>query len=153
MTVIEAVRARVSIIINVPADEVTSAFVEPRKLTQFWLASSSAPLTIGVKAHWIFKVAGAAVDANATRLIPGQAISWNWSDGTTVDVDLEEIDGGTAVTIVNSGFQGSVDEIVKRALDATEGFAFVLADLKTMLESGESAHIVRDKARLIELRK
>ena len=33
------------------------------------------------------------------------------------------------------------------------GGAGIQADLKTMLESGTSANIVRDKARLIELRR
>lgn len=32
---------------------------------------------------------------------------------------------------------------------ATEGFSIVLCDLKTLLESGRSAGLVRDKARLI----
>lgn len=70
-----------------------------------------------------------------------------------MNIDLEEVDGGTAVTIVSSGFRGSKDEAVEHALTATEGFAFVLAALKDVLESGKASNIVRDKARLIELRR
>ena len=153
MTATDAPRARVSIIVRAPPEDITSAFVEPERLARFWLASSSAPLAVGAVARWKFMVPGAEVDTTATRLIPGRSVAWSWSDGSTVDIDLEEIDGATAVTIINSGFQGTPNEVAQRALDATEGFAFVLADLKTMLESGESAHIVRDKARLIDLRK
>ena len=35
------------------------------------------------------------------------------------------------------------------ALGATEGFAIVLCDLKSLLEQGVSGGMVRDKARLI----
>jgi uncharacterized protein YndB with AHSA1/START domain len=146
MTAIDTPRARATMIIRAPPDHITLAFVEPDRLRRFWLASSSAPLAVGVNVHWRFMVPGAEVETTATRLIPGRAISWNWSNGTTVDIDLEDVDGATAVTIVNSGFQGTANEIVEHALVATEGFAYVLADLKTMLESGESHHILRDKA-------
>lgn len=145
-------RARVSLIIRAPVHDILSAFVEPELLTQFWLESSSTSLALGETAVWQFLVPGAKVETTATRLDTGRGISWRWSDGTTVEIDAEELDGGTAVTIVNDGFQGTSDEIVESALNATEGFALVLADLKTLLEHGGSADIVRDKARLIQLR-
>ena len=151
MTAKETLSARLSMIIRVPAGDIISAFVAPDKLTQFWLSSSSAPLVVGGTCHWQFMVPGAEVSTTATRLEPGQGVSWKWSDGTTVDVDTEAADGGTAVTLVNAGFQGTPEEIVEAALNATEDFTLVLADLKTF-ENGSSAHLVRDKARLIELR-
>jgi len=153
MTAKHPPRARVSMIIRVPAEKIISAFVAPDTLTKFWLSSSSAPLAIGDTARWQFMVPGAEVSTTATRLEPGRGLSWNWSDGTTVDIDTEEADGGWAVTVVNAGFRGTAEEIVEAALNATEGFALVLADLKTLLETGRSAHLVRDKARLIALRR
>lgn len=63
------------------------------------------------------------------------------------------LDGETAVTLVNDNFPQQGDARVDVALNATEGFAIVLADLKTYLESGTSAGISRAKAKLIELRK
>ena len=152
MTTPTSVEARVSLIINAPATEIFNAFTEPKQLARFWLASSSGKLSIGKSVRWEFKVPGATVETTATKLKLGQAILWKWSDGTTVDIEIEELDKGTAVTVINSGFQGSPNQKIQSALNATEGFSFVLADLKTLLESGKSSHIVRDKARLIELR-
>jgi uncharacterized protein YndB with AHSA1/START domain len=152
MTTNSTPKARVSIIVRASPAEIISAFVEPEKLTGFWLSSSDAPLAVGTTVHWKFMVPGAEIDTTATALEPGRRLAWSWPNGTTVDVELEKIDGATAVTVVNAGFKGTSDEIVNAALDATEGFALVLADLKTMLESGTSAKIVRDKARLTELR-
>lgn len=152
MTRPKPVEARVSLIINATPEEVFSAFIEPKQLVRFWLAASSGKLSIGKTVHWEFKVPGATVETTATKLRLGRAIAWKWSDGTAVNIELEDLDKGTAITVINSGFQGSPTKKIESALNATEGFSYVLADLKTLLESGKSSHIVKDKARLIELR-
>ena len=152
MTTPKTAEARVSLIINASAEEIFNAFIEPKQLVRFWLASSSGKLAMGKSVEWEFKVPGAKVKTTATKLTLRRAIAWKWSDGTTVNIELEELEKGTAVTIINSGFQGSPNKKVQSSLNATEGFSFVLADLKTLLESGKSSHIVKDKARLIELR-
>jgi uncharacterized protein YndB with AHSA1/START domain len=153
MSTEDAVRVRVSMLVRATPRDVYRAFVEPALLAGFWLGSSSGPLALGIAVRWTFKVPGAEVDTTATRLDPGIGLSWGWSDGTTVEIDLQPVAGDTAVTVVHHGFKGRPDDIVAAALDATEGFALVLADLKTLLETGASANIVRDKARLIELRR
>jgi cytidylate kinase len=50
------------------------------------------------------------------------------------------------VTITNSGFAGSGDEAVSRAIDSMGGFSFVLAGLKAWLEHGISLNLVPDHA-------
>lgn len=145
-------KAAVSLIVRAAPDAILSAFIEPEQLTAFWLSSSSAPLSKGVAIHWEFGVPGATVETTLTRLEPGRGMAWDWSDGTTVDIRLEAFADGTAINVDNAGFAGTGDEVVLAALNATEGSALVLADLKTFLETGTSAGIVRDKARLIQLR-
>ena len=145
--------ARVSMMIRAAPADIVDAFVQPGQLARFWLASASAPLRVGSKVHWNFMVPGAEVDTCATSIDPDKGIAWDWSDGTHVAIGLEPLgDGATAVTLDHTGFQGGRDAMAAAALDATEGFALVLADLKTLLESGVSANLVRDKARLISLR-
>lgn len=145
--------ARVSMIIHAAPADIVNALVAPEKLSRFWLASASAPLRVGRTVHWKFMVPGAEADTTASRIDPEKGMAWTWSDGTGVDIDLEKLDdGATAVTLINHGFQGSAEDIVSAALNASEGFALVLADLKVMLETGSAANIVRDKARLIQLR-
>ena len=145
-------RARATMIIRASAERIYTAFVEPDWLTRYWLSAAAAPLAVGSPVRWAFLVPGAEATTTATRLDPGKAIAWTWDDALTVTIDLEPVEGGTAVAIVVEGFTGSPDEIVSAVADTTEGFALVLADLKTLLETGTSANIVRDKARLIELR-
>jgi hypothetical protein len=56
-------------------------------------------------------------------------------------------EGATHVVVAVSGFEGP--DALGQATGTVEGFAIVLCDLKTLLETGESAHLVRDKAELI----
>jgi uncharacterized protein YndB with AHSA1/START domain len=149
----DALRARVTMFIQASPDRVYSAFVEPEQLTKFWLSKASGPLRLGNTVHWNFLVEGTEIDATATTMDPARKLVWDWSDGSRVSIDFEEVDGGTAVTLVNDNFPQLGDERVAAALNATEGFAIVLADLKTYLESGTSAGISRAKAKLIRLRK
>jgi uncharacterized protein YndB with AHSA1/START domain len=145
-------KARVSMFIEAPAEEIYDAFVEPGQLAKFWLAKSDGPLAIGRTVHWHFMVEGAEVDTVATSMERGKGLAWRWSDKTNVQIDFEPVDGGTAVTLVNDGFPKEGQELIDAALNATEGFAIVLCDLKTLLESGTSAGITSAKAKLIQLR-
>lgn len=138
--------------IAAPPEEITRAFIEPDRLARFWLSHTSAPLTIGEAVTWDFMVPGATTQTTATRLDPGKAIAWTWQDGTKVIIELERLDdeSTTAVTVINQGFSGTLSEQTEAALNATEGFAIVLCDLKTLLETGRSAGLVRGKALLIQ---
>lgn len=60
----------------------------------------------------------------------------------------EEPDGATVVAVQASGF--SAEDEVDQVVDATEGFSLVLCDLKTLLESGRSANLVKDTSELIQ---
>jgi uncharacterized protein YndB with AHSA1/START domain len=144
--------ARVSMLIEASATAVYSAFIEPAQLTRFWLSAADRPLAVGHPARWDFIVPGAFAETTATRLVDGREISWAWSDGTTVDIDLKAVDSATAVTIVVRGFAGTENDQVAAALNACEGFAIVVCDLKTLLENGASAGLVAAKARLIQHR-
>jgi uncharacterized protein YndB with AHSA1/START domain len=76
-----------------------------------------------------------------------------WSDGTTVEWQLSSrADGTTVVEVENSGFKGDPAAATATALEATQGFTIVLCDLKTLVETGASTNLVRDKAALIESR-
>ena len=147
------VRARVTMLIQAPPQEVYAAFVEPAQLTQFWLSKASGPLCVGDTVHWNFLVEGAEIDTIATTMEPAKTLAWDWSDGSKVSIELEALDDGTAITLINDHFPQQGAERIDAALNATEGFAIVLADLKTLLESGNSAGITKAKAKLIALRK
>jgi uncharacterized protein YndB with AHSA1/START domain len=143
--------AKIELLIRRPAAEAYRAFVEPEMLTQFWLAKASRPLAPNAQVHWEFLVAGAAATLEVRSITPNQQISTAWDDDTTIDFTFTELEPElTLVGVTQAGFSGTPDEVVAKALDATQGFTLVLCELKALLEQNLSLNAVRDKARTIE---
>jgi len=132
-----------------PAGEVFAAFVNPQTLRKFWLSNASGPLGPGARVQWDFMVQGASAQLVVTKFEAPRRLSFIWDDGIHVDMSFEPFgDGGTRAAVSVSGFAGP--DVLTQATDTVEGFAIVLCDLKTLLESGESANLVRDKGVLIQ---
>lgn len=51
----------------------------------------------------------------------------------------------TLVSIINSGFKGDRDDIVRQVIDSTGGFTIVLCGLKALLEHGIVLRLVSDR--------
>jgi len=140
--------AKAEMLIRQPPSNVFDAFVKPDILTRFWLEAASGPLAPGARVTWRFMVPGASESLTVTAFDPPQLIAFDWSDGLHVRLGFaDHPPGATRVTAEVTGF--ATDARVADIVDATEGFSIVLCDLKTLLETGRSAHLVRDKAMLI----
>ena len=136
---------KVSMLIRRSVADAFDAFANPSKITQFWLSETSGRLAKGAKVSWSFMVPGATETVVVTEFQEQRRIGFEWSDGIKVAIAFEEHgNDGVRVSIEATGFRTDkgVDEIV----NATEGFSIVLCDLKTLLETGKSAGLVRDKA-------
>ena len=140
--------ARAKMLIRAPIRDVFQAFVDPRRIRDFWLKSSSGPLTRGAHVEWEFMAPGARETVDVIEFSRNECIKFRWSNGSVVDITFEErADATTRVSVVVSGFAGPDSAV--QAVNATEGFAIVLCDLKTLLETGKSGGMVRDKALII----
>ncbi len=141
--------ARAKMLIRRPAREVFNAFVQPDLITKFWLKGTTGPLGQGAQVEWQFMVPGATERVNVTAFHEPRHVAFAWSNsGLGVDMTFfEEQKGITVVSVEVRGFesQSGTDQVV----NATEGFSIVLCDLKILLESGHSPHLVKDKAELI----
>jgi uncharacterized protein YndB with AHSA1/START domain len=143
--------AKIELIIRRPAAEAYRAFVEPEILTKFWLARASERLSPNRRVRWDFLVAGAVATLEVRSMTENQHIATAWDDDTTIDFSFSELEPGhTLVRVTQAGFSGSPEEVVAKALDATQGFTIVLCELKAHLEQNTALNAVRDKARLIE---
>jgi len=141
-----------SMLIRRPPGEVFAAFVNPTMLRKFWLQDASGPLAPRARVRWIFLVPGAEVDVVVRRFEAPQFLSFDWSGGIHVDMAFEPMESdATHVRVRVSGLAG--DGLLQQVADVIEGFSIVLCDLKTLLESGTSARLVRDKAELITRQK
>jgi uncharacterized protein YndB with AHSA1/START domain len=139
---------RATMLIRAAPRAVFDAFVEPRMLRQFWLRDASAPLAPGAKVTWEFMVPGVTASLTVTRFDAGRHIGIRWEDGTEVDLQFEPLESlATRVVVTCRGFDER--ELLEQATTTIEGYSIVLCDLKTLLELGRSANLVRDKAELI----
>ena len=140
--------AKASQLINCQPREAFDAFVDPERITQFWLSASSGPLSKSAKVTWHFMVPGAVDTITVTEFEPAALIAFNWSDGSNTRLEFSA--HSSEMTKVSVEAQGSAgDDLVEQIVNTTEGFSIVLCDLKTLIESGKSANLVRAKAELI----
>jgi uncharacterized protein YndB with AHSA1/START domain len=140
--------ARAEMLIRSPVPEVFNAFVDPDTITKFWLESTTGPLVKGARVVWRFMVPGAQETVTVTALEDQHRIAFDWSNGMGVTLTFRQKgDRATRITVEVRGFHGGDAE--DQVVSTTEGFSIVLCDLKTLLETGHSANLVRDKAELI----
>jgi len=141
--------AKAEMLIRKRVAEVFEAFVNPAITSQFWFTKGSGKLEAGKEVKWDWEmydfsvqVKVKAVEKNARILIewPGEGAP------TTVDwIFAPRPDGTTFVSITNAGFSGDQDQVLRQAIDSTEGFTLVLAGLKALLEHNIRLNLVSDR--------
>jgi|SRR5262245_51956593 len=141
--------AKAEMLIRKPVDEVFEAFVDPSVTSQFWFTRGSGRLQPGSKVEWHWDMYGFSMPVAVKAIDPRKRIVVDWGAGTeTTTIEwtfTAQKDGTTFVSITNSGFAGDQDAVVRQALGATEGFAFVLAGLKAFLEHNVRLNLVADR--------
>ena len=141
--------AKAEMLIRRPVETVFEAFVDPAITSRFWFSRGSARLEPGTSVRWDWEMYGFSVDAKVKRFEPNALLVVEWM-GYGFPTDITWVfsarrDGTTFVSVTNSGFQGSIAEVARLVADATEGFAFVLAGAKALLEHGVELNLVRDR--------
>jgi uncharacterized protein YndB with AHSA1/START domain len=131
-----------------PPGEVFAAFVNPQMIRKFWLRDTSGPLAPGARVMWHFMVPGASANVVVTGFEAPRRLGFDWPGGMHVELRFDPFEEGTHLSAEISGLNGK--DLLAQAGDVVEGFTIVFCDLKTLLETGSSANLVRDKAALIE---
>jgi uncharacterized protein YndB with AHSA1/START domain len=140
--------ARTDLLIRADPQEVFDAFVDPRRIETFWLRRASGALEPGAVVDWEFMAAGSFERVSVLEVTPPCRIRFSWSDGIDVDIRIDPFGGGASrVWVEASGFD---DGPADQAVAAAAGFTIVLCDLKSLLETGTSGNMVRDKAILLD---
>ena len=91
----------------------------------------------------------ASTEVNVKAIEPNKRIliEWTGEGGPTMIewIFTARPDNTTFVSITNSGFHGTREEVAQQAIDATEGFTFVLAGLKALLEHNINLNLIADR--------
>src|SRR5215813_14275633 len=145
----EAVVARAQMLTRRPVAEVFAAFIEPERTSKFWFSRGSGRLEQGKRVEWEWEKYGFSVPVDVKVVDDNRRIVVEWpgyGTPTTIEwVFRPRPDDTTYVSITNSGFSGDAAEVAQQAVGATEGFAYVLAALKALLEHGIALNLVADK--------
>ena len=141
--------AKAEMLIRRPVAEVFEAFVNPVITSKFWFTKGSGRLEAGKEVIWDWEMYNFSVPVDVKAVAQNARIVVEWSAyGTPTPIEwifTPRPDGTTFVSVTNKGFPGSEAEAVQHALDATEGFAFVLAGAKALLEHNVTLNLVPDR--------
>ncbi|WP_045524637.1 SRPBCC family protein [Neobacillus niacini] len=138
---------KAEMLIRRPVEEVYEAFINPEITTKFWFTKSSGRLESGKRIRWDWEMYGVGDDLLVKEIEQNRLIRIEWSDGTQVEwIFSPRNDNETFVSITNSGFSGSGDEMVNQAVDSMGGYTMVLCGLKALLEHNIYLNLVADKA-------
>lgn len=141
--------AKAEMLIRRPVAEVFELFVDPAITSKIWFSKGSGRLEAGKQVQWVWEMYGFDVQVNVLAVEENKRILVEWPGyGTPTTIEwilTARPDDTTFVTIKNAGFQGELAEVVQQALDATEGFTFLLAGAKALLEHNIRLNLVPDR--------
>ncbi|WP_445384070.1 SRPBCC family protein [Robiginitalea sp. IMCC44478] len=141
--------AEAGMLIRKPVSEVFQAITDPQITTHFWFTKSSGALKEGKEIRWTWEMYNHSVDVSVIKIEPDKSILMSWGNKgkqTQLNWSFRPLaNDKTYISVVNSGFDGSTDEILSTVRDATGGFSWVLAGLKAYLEHGIDLNLIADR--------
>ncbi|HET6557019.1 MAG TPA: SRPBCC family protein [Prolixibacteraceae bacterium] len=134
-------------LIRRPIASVFNAFVDPAITSHFWFTKSSGRLEKGQTVTWQWEMYNVSANVLVKELEPNRSIAIEWGEPvTTVEFHFQSLsDGSTYVTITESGYRATGDELLQIIKDSTSGFTTVLDGLKAYLEHGINLNLIADK--------
>jgi uncharacterized protein YndB with AHSA1/START domain len=141
--------AKAEMLIRKPVAEVFEAFVDPAITSKVWFSRGSGRLEPGQTVQWDWEMYDFSVQVNVNAIEPNRRILIDWGAyDTPTAVEWQftpRPDNTTFVSVTNSGFRGDGDEVVDLAIGSTEGFSFLLAGIKALLEHNVVLNLVPDR--------
>jgi uncharacterized protein YndB with AHSA1/START domain len=136
-------------LIRSPVAEVFEALVNPDITRNFWFTKGSGRLEAGKQIQWDWEMYDVSIKVTVKAIEPHRRIVFEWpgySGPTTVEwIFAPQKDGTTFVSVTESGFTGTGDEVAKYVADSTQGFTLTLAGLKAFLEHGVRLNLTADR--------
>ena len=138
-----------AMLIRKPVSEVFNAFIDPEITTKFWFTKSTGKLEKGKKIEWVWEMYDFTSYVEVIDILPNKKIEieWRGKDGPATRVEWTFTSHGhyTFVNIVNDGFEGDQEDIIKQVNGSTGGFTWVLAGLKAYLEHNILMNYIKDR--------
>lgn len=139
--------AEAQMLIRKPIEEVFEAFMNPAITRNFWFTKGSGRLEVDKEITWTWEMYNVSTMVVAKEILPNQRIRFEWDDpAKTVEFNFEEIgEDTTYVTVKESGYNKTGNELLEAIKDSTGGFTTVLDGLKAFLEHRINLNLIADK--------
>jgi uncharacterized protein YndB with AHSA1/START domain len=124
-----------------PTNEIFEAFVDPKKIGNFWFSSSSERWEQGKTITVTYEEYNAKVEFKIIEIIDNKKIVFTGGPAEevhTVTITLHEEGQNTIVEVVEDGFKDNDAELLHKMLDNKEGWVYMLTSLKGYIEHGVS---------------
>ncbi|WBB53786.1 SRPBCC family protein [Verrucosispora sp. WMMD573] len=134
-------------LIRKPAAEVFQAFADPAVTTKFWFTESSGRLEPGATVTWTWGMYGVSTVVTVKEVEENSRILAEWDSESPTQLEWRFLPGEgdtTLVRVTETGFTGTADEAVAKAIDSMGGFTMVLCACKALLEQGVLLNAVGD---------
>jgi uncharacterized protein YndB with AHSA1/START domain len=122
-----------------PVNDVFAAFVDPAKMSQYFISGASGPMKAGTKVEWEFADVGAKVLIDVLEVEENRRIVFEGGPcgaRSRTTIELRADDSNTTIVSINEAKFPTDHEGVKRALGQTAGWTYTLACLKAYLQFG-----------------
>jgi uncharacterized protein YndB with AHSA1/START domain len=130
---------QVQLKIQKPVAEVFDAVVDPKKLTGYFIKTSSGPLAEGTTVKWKFAEVPTPFDVIVRQVVKDDRITFEWPAkdyNTKVEMVFKALDTqNTMVQISESGWHGD-PEGVKLSYGNAGGWMHMMCCLKAYIEYG-----------------
>lgn len=149
LTIAKPPTVKAGMLIRRPPHDVFEALADPSITTQFWYTKSSGRMEQGASLVWEWEMYDHSTRVQVKEVEPDKRIIFSW-DGydvenpSTVEFLFVPHDGSTYLQVTEKGFTGDGETQVKRAMDSTGGFTFVISAAKALLEHGIVLGLVKD---------
>lgn len=130
----------IGLLIRRPPHNAFEALADPSITTRFWYTKSSGRMVEGDELTWDWEMYRASGKVQVKGVEADRRIRFT-QDGyeplhpTTVEFRFIPCENQTYLNITETGFTGDADTQVKRAIDSTAGFTFLLSSLKAALNT------------------
>jgi len=145
--------AKASIRIHKSADEVMAAITSAEMMSRFWFARCDDGFKQGEAVTFSMGIGDTAFSFEVMVKefdFPNKLVfEWVGIDGRATQVCWtckETADGSTILSIEESGFAGSDENIIARVIDSTGGFNQVIVAAKACIEHDVAINVVADHA-------
>jgi len=126
--------------IKQPAHKVFEAIISPTEIGHYWFSSSSERWAEGKRITLRYEEYSAEGIISVLEIETNKKIVFSWGkehgEVTIVTITLEESQGETIITVVESGFNAHDPEIMAKMMGQKEGWIYTLTCLKGYLENG-----------------